>query len=140
LENFSPEMRAHPDVFEIRWHVFARAKKWEACVDIASAIIQLAQRHWEGWIQCSFALHALKGKQKALDNLLPVADGFLGVWNIPYNLACYCAQLGRFDKAQDWFRRAMAVDEESVEPSAVDDPDLQPLWHSMNGTFWKRHE
>jgi tetratricopeptide (TPR) repeat protein len=72
-------------------------------------------------------LHELKRTQEALDNLLPVADRFPGVWNIPYNLACYCAQLGRFDEAQDWFKTAMAVDEESVEKSVVYDPDLQPL-------------
>jgi tetratricopeptide (TPR) repeat protein len=131
-------MRAHPDVLEIRWHIFAKAQKWEACVDIASAIIELAPHHSEGWVQCSFALHELRRTQEALDNLLPVAEKFSSDWNVPYKLACYCAQLGRFDEAQDWFRRALAVDEESVEQSVVDDPDLQPLWDSMNGTLWKR--
>jgi Flp pilus assembly protein TadD len=83
-------------------------------------------------------LHELERIQEALDILLPVAEQFSSDWNVPYNLACYCAQLGRFDEAQDWFRRAKAVDEESVEQSAVYDPDLQPLWDFMNGTLWKR--
>jgi hypothetical protein len=41
LERITPELRAHPDVLEVRWHIYAHAKKWGACVDIASAIVKL---------------------------------------------------------------------------------------------------
>jgi len=34
----------------------------------------------------------------------------------------------------------MAIDEHTVKLAAVDDPDLEPLWDSMSGTFWKRTE
>jgi tetratricopeptide (TPR) repeat protein len=140
LDRISPEMRIHPDVLNLRWHVFSKAQKWDACLDIASALIKLAPECSQGWIHRSFALHELKRTQEAFDNLLPVVEKFSRVWTIPYNLACYCAQLGRLDEAQDWFKKAMALDEQAVKESALDDPDLQPLWDSMSGTLWKRRE
>ena len=57
---------------------------------------------------------------------------------IPYNLACYCAQLNRLDEAQIWFKKAMAIDEQIVKREAIDDPDLKPLWDSMSGMLWKK--
>src|SRR5262245_17621253 len=41
LECITPSLREHPDVLAVRWQIYARAKKWEACVDIAEAIINL---------------------------------------------------------------------------------------------------
>jgi hypothetical protein len=42
LEKIAPELRAHPDVLEVRWTIYANARNWEPCVDIADAIIKLA--------------------------------------------------------------------------------------------------
>ena len=127
LERITPELRAHPDVLEVRWQIYAHAEKWDACVDIAGAIIKLDPNRPDAWIHRSFALHALKRTQEAFDQLLPVADKFPKVWTIPYNLACYCAQLGRLDECQAWFKQAMAIDEHAVKRAGVDDPDLKPL-------------
>lgn len=140
LEKITPTLRAHPDVLEIRWHIYAHAQKWEACVDIAGAIIKLDPNRPDAWIHRSFALHELKRTQEAFDHLLPVADRFPKVWTIPYNLACYCAQLGRLDECQAWFKQAMAINEHTVKQAALDDPDLKPLWDSLSGTLWKRME
>ena len=62
------------------------------------------------------------------------------MWTIPYNLACYCAQLRRLDESREWVKKAMAIDEHTVKRAAIDDPDLKPLWDSMSGTIWKRAE
>ena len=138
LEKITARLRAHPDVLELRWQINAKAKKWDACVEIAEAIVKLAPARADGWIHRSSALHELRRTQEAFDNLVPVAAGFAGLWTIPYNLACYCAQLGRLDECTEWFKRAMAIDERAVQLTAIDDPDLQPLWDSMSGTIWKR--
>jgi len=137
LENITPSLRTHPDVLEVRYEIYAKEKCWEACVDIASDIVKLAPDSPFGWIHRSFALHELKRTQEAFDLLLPVANGFSKVWNVPYNLACYSAQLGRLDECQAWFKQAMAIDEQAVKQAAIDDPDLKPLRDSMNATVWK---
>jgi len=50
LQSITPENRAHPAVLEVRWQIYAKAKKWEAALDIASALIQLLQNfHWVGY-------------------------------------------------------------------------------------------
>jgi hypothetical protein len=82
----------------------------------------------------------MKRTQDAFDQLLPVEEKFPKVWMIPYNLACYCAQLGRLEECQAWFKKAMAIDERTVRRVAIDDPDLKPLWDSMSGTIWKKTE
>src|ERR1039457_1350006 len=53
LENISPEMGVHPDVLNLRWHIYSKAGKWDACVDIASALIDLAPECSLGWIHRS---------------------------------------------------------------------------------------
>lgn len=138
LEKITARLRSHPDVLEVRWEISAHAKQWEACVDIAEAIIKLDRKRPTGWINRSFALRELNRTQEAFDKLRPVVDRFSKVWTIPYNLACYCAQLGRLYECANWFHKAIAIDEHSVKRAALDDPDLKPLWDSMSGTFWKR--
>ncbi len=138
LENITPALRAHPNVLEVRWHIYAKESKWDACLDIASALVKLVPGRSDSWVHQSFALHVLNRTQEAYDNLLPAADKFSDVWQIPYNLACYCSVLGRFDEAQQWFKNAMAIDAEHVQTAGIDDPDLKPLWDSMSGTIWKK--
>jgi tetratricopeptide (TPR) repeat protein len=138
LEQIAPQLRAHPDVLEVRWNIYAGQKHWNACVDIAGAIIKLAPERQDGWIHRSFALHELKRTEEAFDQLFPARERFPEVWVIPYNLACYCAQLGRLDESEKWFKQAMAIDEDLAKRTAIDDPDLKPLRDSMSGTMWKR--
>lgn len=127
LQHLSPLSRAHPDVLELRWHLHAQAKQWEACLVVAQRMIEFGPQRAEAWIHRSFALHELKRTQEAHDQLRPGLKLFPGVWTIPYNLACYCAQLGLLDDARQWLRKATAIDSEAVKRSAADDPDLQPL-------------
>jgi tetratricopeptide (TPR) repeat protein len=140
LEEIAPQMRVHPDVLEVRWQIFAKAEKWEVCVDIARSITKLVPSRPGGWIQLAYSLRRAKGGglQVALETLMPVADQFPKVWVIPYNSACYCSQMQRLEEAETWLRKAMAIDETTVKRAAIDDPDLQPLWDSMSGTFWKK--
>jgi tetratricopeptide (TPR) repeat protein len=82
-------------------------------VDIAAAVVKLApQRAWD-WIHCSFALHEMERTEEAFEKLPPAVGQFNDVWTIPYNLACYCSQLRRFEEAQTWFKKAMVIDEKT---------------------------
>jgi hypothetical protein len=53
---------------------------------------------------------------------------------IASNRACYCPELGRLEECKKWFKMAMNIDEKTVRLESIDDPDLQGLWDSMNGT------
>jgi tetratricopeptide (TPR) repeat protein len=138
LDEISPAMRVHPDVLEIRWKIYATEKRWPACIDIGLAIMRGDPQRPFGWIHHSFALHALKQAELAYTHLATVAEKFADHWQIPYNLACYCAQLGRLKESEMWFKKAVAIDDQIVPKEAIDDPDLKPLWNSMSGEISKQ--
>jgi tetratricopeptide (TPR) repeat protein len=128
LERIQPQLRVHPDVLEVRYEVYSRACKWAACVDIADAIVKMTPDCRFGWIHRSYALHVLRRTVEAYEYLFPVADKFPDCWTVPYNLACYCAQLGRIPEAEMWFQKAVAIEPDTVRKAGLDDPDLEPLW------------
>ena len=133
LDQISPQHRTHPDVLEVRWHLSAHRKEWAICLGLAQDLLKLDPKRCEAWIHRSFALHELKRTQEAFDQLSGGVAQFPDVWTIPYNLACYCAQLGRLEECRAWLNKAMAIDEETVKQAAANDPDLKPLWGSGGG-------
>jgi tetratricopeptide (TPR) repeat protein len=138
LEQITPELKAHPKVLLVRLQIYWSKKNWEGCVEIAGAVVKLCPDIADGWIGRSYALHELKRTQEAFDLLSLAKNKFPENHTITYNLACYCSQLNRLDEAQDWFKKAMAINEQIVKRMAIDDLDLKPLWDSMSGTMWKR--
>ena len=129
LEKISPALGVHPDVLEVRWQISAKAKKWEACVDLAEGLIALAPDNPFGWIHRSFALHELKRTQEAWDNLIRVTKKFPEEPIILYNLSCYACKLGNLQDALNWLQKAFAIgDPTKVKLMALVDPDLEPLW------------
>ena len=42
LAKITPQLRGHPDVLEIRWHICAKEKKWETCAEIAATVVSRA--------------------------------------------------------------------------------------------------
>jgi hypothetical protein len=52
---------------------------------------------------------------------------------IPYNLACYAAQLGDLVAAGDWLAQAFKLgNAKEIKLQALEDPDLAPLWAGEN--------
>ncbi len=135
LARISPGFAAHPDVLEVRWHIHASLKQWDVCLDSANAIINLDPRRPNAWIHRSFALHELKQTRQAFEELLPAAGIFPGIWTIPYNLACYQAQLGLLSESAEWLKKAMAIDKRAVREAARNDPDLKSLRESPASPF-----
>jgi tetratricopeptide (TPR) repeat protein len=132
LERITPQMRVHPDVLELRWQIYAKEKKWEACVHIARAITKLAPSLSHGWIHWAFSLHELKRTKEAKEVLLPVVDKFPKESLIRYNLACYECQLGNLKESRAWLEKTFELaDENEVKLMALNDPDLEPLWREI---------
>jgi len=134
LEQMSPQNRAHPAVLEVRWAIYAAAKKWEAALDIAATFIQLAPEYLFGWLHRSFALHELKRTAEARDNLLIALDKFPDESILRYNVACYECQLGRLEQAKHWLKKAFKMgNARRMKLAALEDPDLEPLWKQIGG-------
>lgn len=130
LARLSPETREHPAVLELRWHIGAKAKNWTRCVELSEKLIRTAPDIAVSWIHHAFGLHELKRTEEARDVLLPVATRFPSEWIIPYNLACYAAQLGQLPEARDWLAQAFRLGNvKKIKEQAMSDPDLAPLWN-----------
>ena len=129
LENIDPELRAHPDVLKIRFHICSAAKNWELALVVAEALVKYLPDDVEPWIHRSFALHEMKRTGEAQEQLLPAQEKFPAEWIVRYNLACYACQLGQREEARQLLQRAVELgDPTKVKLMALDDPDLAPLW------------
>ena len=132
LEHIAAQLRAHPDVLEVRWQIYAAAKKWEVCLEIATTITKLFPERAFEWIHLSYALHELKRTKEARDNLLGVLERFPANAITLYNLACYECQLGRLKEAKRWLEMAFKLGgTANMKLMALDDEDLQPLWEHI---------
>jgi predicted Zn-dependent protease len=140
LEQIAPETRLHPDVLEVQWHIYFKENQLPACVEIGSTLVKVAPDRSDSWIHYSYALHCLGRTKDALDILVPVAHRFYSVWQVPYNLSCYCSTIGLFDDARGWFKIALSIDRESAQKACLNDPDLEPLWDNTSATIWKKAE
>ncbi len=126
LERISEENRTHPDVLRVRLQIHVHGKKWLETIELAHDLIKTFPDDPWLWIIRSFALHEEKRTEEAYDLLAPAARHFPQTATIPYNLACYCAQLGRLDEARKRLKQAFMIGEEgkSLKAQAQDDPDL----------------
>jgi tetratricopeptide (TPR) repeat protein len=129
LENITAANRSHPDVLEIRWAIYAKAEKWEMCLEIGNALVQMAPKRPLGWKHRSVSLHRLKRTREAHDLLLPATAIFPKDWPIHYDMACYACKLGNLNDARTWLEKAFSLgDPKEVKLIALDDPDLEMIW------------
>jgi predicted Zn-dependent protease len=129
LDRLTANAGVDPDVQELRWQINAKAKNWNACVEIGRALTQVAPDRAVSWIHYAYALHELKRTQEAFDVLAPIATSFPSDATIPYNLACYACQLGDLVGARDWLAQAFRLgNAKEIQRRASEDPDLAPLW------------
>jgi predicted Zn-dependent protease len=131
LENIGPSSRSHPDVLEIRFAIFSKECKWDACLDIVQALTQLAPDRVWGWLHLAYATRrAANGSvQAAWDILISAVKQFPREPIVAYNLACYACQLGRLKDAEEWLHRSYELgNANQIKLMALNDDDLQPLF------------
>jgi predicted Zn-dependent protease len=135
MARIRPELLNHPTVLDVRWSICVAGKSWEGALNIAESEIQTSPDQSTGWVHRAYALRRIRqgGLQRAWDALHPAFEKFPKEPIIPYNLACYAAQLGRLEEAWDWLHRAMeaAGDVKSIKEMALRDRDLEPLWERV---------
>ena len=133
LEKIAPENRAHPDVLQLRWQVYAKEKRWDACLDIATALTKMVPDRRFGWIHRAFSLHMLGRSHEAIDCLLAVMGKFESNATMPYYLARFYCQTGQLIEARQWLGKAFELtgspeEQKRLKLKALEESDLAPLW------------
>lgn len=130
LLRVSPDCAEHPDVLEMWFALHVQKPDWMAALKVAGRLVELAPDRASGWLHRAYAARRAPGSsvQAAWDALFPSSEKFPDEPTIPFNLACYAAQLGQPDEAWKWFERALKLGgKEPIKRMALADPDLQPL-------------
>jgi predicted Zn-dependent protease len=84
-------------VLEVRFQVYAKAEKWEACLEIGTALVKLAPKNPSSYLCHAAALHRLKRTHHAHDQLLHAVRMFPKDWRVRYALARYACRLGKLE-------------------------------------------
>lgn len=124
----------HPAVLEVRWQLEAHRQQWETALAVAEELFQAAPDRVSSWVHRAYSLRRAKsgGLGAAHEALLPAVEKFPNELIVPYNLACYVAQLGQLEAAWEWLLRATKVsDAATILKMALADPDLEPLWDRL---------
>jgi tetratricopeptide (TPR) repeat protein len=131
LEQITPQLRAHPFVLEVRYKIYAKAKKWDGAVEIARTLSEMLPNNSWGYIHFAYALHALKRTKEAYEVLILVKDKFSNSTML-YNLACYSCKLNQLKESMSWLEKAIDLaGKRDIRLMALDDPDLEPLWNQI---------
>jgi predicted Zn-dependent protease len=134
LAHLPERLQDHPAVLEVRWAIAASDNDWTVALEIARQAIQACPEDPFGMVHQAYALRRMPGcgLQAAWDALFPAMERFPKDPIIPYNLACYAAQMDQVDHARILFARALAIGKkDQLRQMALNDPDLEPLWKEI---------
>lgn len=134
LERIQGDSRNHPDVLQVRYTLLAELKDWQKALETAQRLMDAAPEIPDGWLHAAYAARrAPNGNiQLAWQILSEAAGKFPRTHLIPYNLACYAAQMNRLEEARLWLHRAEKIKGAAeIRRMALKDPDLQALWEEL---------
>jgi hypothetical protein len=134
LSSLPLEVKEHPMVLGLRWALHAKEQSWADAFAVAGTWVLKAPEEASAWISRSYAARRYPGGSltEALALLEPAGFLFPEDETIPFNLACYQAQLGNLEEAWRWWAVALSRgDARELCQRALSDPDLQPLWPQL---------
>lgn len=131
LARMAEVSRQQPLVLELAWSAKALLRDWTEAYALAQRLVSAAPGNSTGWVHRAYAARRMPGGGlvKAWEALHPAVERFPQEFLIPYNLACYAAQMERLDEAWDWLQRALQVAQKprEVREMALLDEDLRAL-------------
>ena len=137
LDRVSAEHRGDPGVLEMECEIRNAAQDWPGAFAVAERLVQADPEHVRGWILRAYAARRIPGGGLELSQSLlqPALERFPKEFLVPYNLACYAAQLGQVDRAWELLQQALRLGGRStVLRLAWSDPDLEMMRDRLRGT------
>ena len=135
LDSIEPVRRSDWQVLALRVAVCQETKDWVPMLLLSERLVamQPAQSQW--LISLAYATRRCQSLEAARKILLGALDRFPEESTIPFNLACYEAQLGRLELARDHLVRAIQMNG-AHRAMALADTDLAPLHEELRRGEW----
>lgn len=130
LDKIDPFLRAAPEVLALRIEIYRGLQKWELMTELARRLTEFEPDNPQWPVSLAYATRRANSIETAKEILLSAETKFSTEAVIKYNLACYCCQLGEIENAKNYLKQAFEIDS-NWRLTALDDPDLQPLWSSF---------
>jgi len=134
LGGLPAELQTHPEILKVRFSILRPLRRYTEALDTAEQITARAPADKWGWLYKSHALHWLGRSGEAYAQLHPLRARFPKAFEVPYDLACYCAQTDRVEEARALIQECLALSgtkRTEVRAMATQDPDLRPLWPEL---------
>jgi predicted Zn-dependent protease len=135
LKCVSSRFHEHPDFLALRWQICAKEEDWAEAFTIAEKLLKHLPNEPQSWLWLSFAARRMPGGsiEQSKQHLLVAAKKFPKEAIIPYNLACYEAQLNDLKAASVWLEKAFKLGEpHTLKQMALNDPDLKLFWPKLS--------
>ena len=132
LDRMTAESRLSPAALELAWASYVSQADWQGAYQVGETLVQVAPALPTGWIHRAYAARRMPGGglTRAWELLAPAAERFPKESMIPFNLACYAAQMKQPVAAWNWLLLAARAegDVKAVRRRALADPDLETIW------------
>ncbi len=130
LESLPEEFKTDPTVLLARLDLVMAMKLWQEGAVLGESLCELFPAELEFWFRTAFCQHELAHTQQAKDTLLRAPSAIRETATWAYNLACYETQLGHLPDAKKLLKLCFGRNK-AFREEAVTDPDLKPLWDSL---------
>ena len=127
LEQIPAEYRAESIVLVMRYEIYMALEKWDEAVEIARYLVKAVPDEPLLFVNLGMAEVKKTGYEAGEGILREALVTFPDHPNLIYNLACYCAQVGKIEEAKQLLAKAIELDPVFKEPS-LEDEDLKAIW------------
>lgn len=130
LEEIDFDVRHLPEVLTVRLDIYQALEKWDLMEVVARRLVRYDPNDVRSTILWATATRHSDGLAAAQVILTEAIERIPDAAALHYKLAAYEAQLGDLDAAKARLKEATFL-EPALSRSALDDPDLRPVWDSL---------
>ncbi|MEO6992623.1 MAG: tetratricopeptide repeat protein [Lacunisphaera sp.] len=135
LDAIPPVFQNRTEVLMVRAHTHQSARQWPQAETIFRQLLTVDNTEPHYWIGLAYAVRRSQSIEDAEPILADAQRRFPDMALIPYNRACYAAQLERLKEAERLLCEAIRLDP-TLHELAQTDPDLAAFWDRLkSGDF-----
>ncbi len=135
LDAIPQTFQSRPAILMMRAHTHQSARQWPQAEMMFRELLAVDGTEPHYWIGLAYAVRRSQSIEAAEPILADAHRQFPEVALIPYNLACYAAQLDRLKEAERLLREAISLDA-TLHDLAQTDSDLAAFWEPLKtGNF-----